>query len=263
MCAMRIATLALVAGCIAVDPPPPSLMPLSSPKLDDIAWLAGTWHSTELDSHWEMVAGALYGVAFDANGFEVNIIDDSDDDGKPAPLALVSIVNGRDLMRFELESATPSKFAFADAAHRRVLIGKNVDGSWHAKFFDKPPKPPVGFDAKPGQLDPATQLQDADRAFAADTAKDGADGWARWFAPDGAMWRHNARVEGAAIKEAIAKTLTRGALQWTPVSSGAKGDYGYTLGTYTSGTGHGSYCTIWKKQAEGGWKVVFDVGRPA
>jgi hypothetical protein len=261
MRAMRIAILALVVGCFKVDPPPPRLMPISGPKLDDIAWLAGTWHSTELDAHWELVAGALYGVVFDADGFEVNIIDDSDDDGKPAPISLVSMVNGRDPMRFELVSSSHGKIEFADAKHRIVRVTDMGDG-WSGEFVDEPPRLPIVFRVRQGKLDPAEELQNADRAFAADTAKDGADGWARWFAADGAMWR-TGRIEGPAIKDAIAKPLARGVLQWTPVSSGAKDDYGYTLGTYTSGTAHGSYCTIWKKQADGSWKVVFDIGRPA
>ena len=56
------------------------------PALADLAWLEGTWHATELDSHWQNVAGALYGVAFDRDGFEVNIVDDTEvifDTGRP------------------------------------------------------------------------------------------------------------------------------------------------------------------------------------
>jgi len=49
------------------------------------------------------------------------------------------------------------------------------------------------------------------------------------------------------------------------------GDLGYTLGTWRStryndaGRGHvstGKYVTIWRKQADGSWKVVFDGGNP-
>jgi hypothetical protein len=260
MCGMRIAILALLVAC--GDPAPPGWpRPPKPPTLADLAWLAGTWHSALLDSHWEMVDGALYGIAFDGNGFEVNIIDDSDDDGKPAPITLVSMVNGRDPMRFELVSASHGKMEFADAKHRTVRV-TNVGDGWRGEFVDEPPRHPTVFRVSRGKLDPAEQLQEADRAFAADTAKDGADGWARWFTADGAMWR-NGRIEGAAIKDAIGKTLARGPLQWTPVSSGAKGEWGYTLGRFTHGAAHGSYCTIWNRQGDGSWKVVFDIGRPA
>lgn len=49
------------------------------------------------------------------------------------------------------------------------------------------------------------------------------------------------------------------------------GDLGYTLGTWRStrytaeGRGQvitGKYVTIWRKQADGSWKVVFDGGNP-
>src|SRR5262245_47902878 len=260
---MRIALLALI-GCSSASPSPAAPR---APKLDDLAWLAGTWHSDMLDSHWEMVAGTLYGVALNDGGFEVNLIGVNDDDGKPTPVTLVALENGRDPSRFELVSATPQKIELADAQRRVVRVTKDGAG-WRGEFVDQPPRHPIVFVMKPGSLDAARQLQDADRAFAADTAKDGADGWARWFAADGAMWRKQ-RIEGAAIREAMVGPLAKGTLAWTPLSSGARGDFGYTLGTFTFAfTGqppreHGSYCTIWKKQADGSWKVVFDIGRPA
>ena len=61
-------------------------------------------------------------------------------------------------------------------------------------------------------------------------------------------------------------------IEWAPVASGLSpaGDLGYTVGTsrYTapdaSGarveTGRGSYVSIWRKQSDGGWKVLFDTG---
>jgi hypothetical protein len=82
------------------------------------------------------------------------------------------------------------------------------------------------------------------------------------------MWRKTGRIAGAqAIHAAIAKTLAAGALQWTPVSAGKRGAFGYTLGTWTfTAAGkhgaHGSYCTIWKREGDA-WKVAFDIGRSA
>jgi ketosteroid isomerase-like protein len=60
-------------------------------------------------------------------------------------------------------------------------------------------------------------------------------------------------------------------LTWTPVGSdiSASGDLGYTYGTYEfSALGkdgkpvvdHGKYTSIWKKQKDGSWKVVLDMG---
>src|SRR5207253_8530150 len=109
------------------------------------------------------------------------------------------------------------------------------------------------------------ELADTDRAFEADTAARGADGWVAHFADGGAIWRATGRIEGSAMHDAITKMLARGPLHWTPVSSGARGDVGFTLGTFTFGDpvkARGSYATIWKKQSDGTWKAVFDIGRP-
>jgi ketosteroid isomerase-like protein len=237
------------------------------PTLADCAWLQGTWHAAELEAHWQLVDGALYGIALDAHGgFEVNIIDDSDEDGHPAPITLVSLENGRDPMRFALHSATAQELDFADAQHRTVRITKTASG-WRGAFT-QPGRPPVAFDMQAGALAHGEQLAAADRAFAADTAARGADGWTAHFAEGGAIWRPAGRVEGAAMHDRVAGMLARGPLRWQPVASGARGDVGFTLGTYTFGglggpaVTHGSYATIWQKQPDGSWKVVFDIGRP-
>lgn len=60
-------------------------------------------------------------------------------------------------------------------------------------------------------------------------------------------------------------------LTWTPVSAAVSrsGEMGYTVGTWVSRStdpqgkpleSHGKYVTIWRKQADGSWKVVLDIG---
>jgi len=55
-------------------------------------------------------------------------------------------------------------------------------------------------------------------------------------------------------------------LSWEPFRAEASrsGDLGYTLGTWkfarNDSTLYGNYYTIWKKQADGKWKFVFDGG---
>jgi ketosteroid isomerase-like protein len=60
-------------------------------------------------------------------------------------------------------------------------------------------------------------------------------------------------------------------LTWKPAGAGIakSGDLGYTYGTYEFSTkdkdgkpvvDHGKYTTIWKKQKDGIWKVVLDMG---
>jgi ketosteroid isomerase-like protein len=61
----------------------------------------------------------------------------------------------------------------------------------------------------------------------------------------------------------------RFAVSWQPTKAEASrgGDIGYTLGTYeltlnnpqgTPVTDRGKYLTVWKKQADGSWKVAVD-----
>jgi ketosteroid isomerase-like protein len=63
-------------------------------------------------------------------------------------------------------------------------------------------------------------------------------------------------------------------LAWKPFKAevAASGDLGYTLGTYemrsTDAEGkpvvrYGKYCSVWKKQKDGSWKWVVDVGTPS
>jgi ketosteroid isomerase-like protein len=77
-------------------------------------------------------------------------------------------------------------------------------------------------------------------------------------------------------KENIAKAMSfldnkQNHLTWTPVGAdmSSSGDLGYTWGNYQlrgvdkdgkSFTDYGKYTSIWKKQADGNWKVVLDMG---
>ena len=115
-------------------------------------------------------------------------------------------------------------------------------------------------------------LADADRAFNRATAERRADGWTEFFAEDGAMIRSTGTVTGkAAIHDVMAKTFadTSFTLTWDPDKGDVAGDIGYTDGHFevrfrddkgnpVSRTGR--YLTVWKKQADGTWKVVRDIG---
>lgn len=74
-----------------------------------------------------------------------------------------------------------------------------------------------------------------------------------------------------AIRKQFADTPAGATLLWEPfraeVSRG--GDLGYTLGTYRyrapgpdgrPKVRYGKYCSVWKKQADGSWKWVVDIG---
>ena len=75
-------------------------------------------------------------------------------------------------------------------------------------------------------------------------------------------------------KIAIAKTMgflddKNNSLTWKPIGADVSGDLGYTYGTYefrSKGKDgrpiveYGKYTSIWKKQPDGKWKVVLDMG---
>jgi ketosteroid isomerase-like protein len=84
------------------------------------------------------------------------------------------------------------------------------------------------------------------------------------------LWPNMPVVTGkVAIRDAVAKDFASGDLTWHSNEVGAahSGDLAYTSGTYRSafksGSGkasvdRGKYLTIWKKQADNSWKVLFD-----
>ena len=118
-----------------------------------------------------------------------------------------------------------------------------------------------------------TALQDADRAFNQATARQRADGWMQFMAPDGALIRPAGTLTGPAVREAITKMFgdTSFTLTWEPLQAdvGASGDLGYTIGHWEAHfrnekgapvSSTGRYLTIWKQQADRSWKVVQDIG---
>jgi len=126
-----------------------------------------------------------------------------------------------------------------------------------------PPHAPV----TPGQV----KLIELESRFAQDVAELGGKGFSSWFADD-AVTLSNGQppVRGrAAIAAAASWDPRHYTLTW--VAEGADmapaSDMGYTWGHYqgltTDSSGHqtrqtGRYVTIWKKQANGSWKVSLE-----
>jgi len=123
--------------------------------------------------------------------------------------------------------------------------------------------------------DPAVLL-DADSAFDAEVAVGGSAAWVAWFAADGALIRPGAgEIRGLdALRDAVRSLDEPGtALRWSPTRAdiAASGDLGWTTGRYVAtstapdGTvtrGEGHYVSIWRRQPDGAWKVVMDLGNP-
>lgn len=131
------------------------------------------------------------------------------------------------------------------------------------------PNPLTDTTVKPGKV----LLFDLEARFAKDVLERGGAGFAEWFAEDGvALGNGKAPMIG---KVAIAKSANWDPklyqLTWTPTDAvmGPSGDMGYTWGHFdgyskdVNGnpvTTSGRYMTIWRKGADGEWKVVLDAG---
>jgi uncharacterized protein (TIGR02246 family) len=117
-------------------------------------------------------------------------------------------------------------------------------------------------------------VKDVEAAWVKDTAAKDPEKWASYFADDGAgLYPGMALLNGKqAIKTAMTPVLADPnfalTFQSTRVEASKGGDMVYTQGTYTSTmtnpktkkpmTEKGKYLTIYRKQADGSWKVVAD-----
>lgn len=116
-------------------------------------------------------------------------------------------------------------------------------------------------------------LFDLEARFARDVAVRGGKAYADWMANDAVVLGNGeAPAKGREEINKISKwTAEQYQLSWTPTDAlmGPSGDMGYTWGHYE---GHskdangfpvvdtGRYMTIWRKQPNGEWKVVLDMG---
>lgn len=117
----------------------------------------------------------------------------------------------------------------------------------------------------------AQVLLDLDRQFAKDSAARGGAAWTAIMAPNagkpanGGRWIIGPEEIGQSMTIAFSSGFT---LQWEPeraqISRGGK--LGYTWGRYHSVANgrerNGTYMTVWQKQPDGSWKVLFDTGDP-
>jgi ketosteroid isomerase-like protein len=111
-----------------------------------------------------------------------------------------------------------------------------------------------------------------EKAFAAMAKKDGLGPAFGWYAAEDAAVNYNDKLlKGRSeIKEHYSgKKYQNVSLDWSPdfVDASASGDMGYTYGNYTfirkdstgkTETFKGIFHTVWKKQADGTWRFVWD-----
>lgn len=266
-------TLAVACGGsspTAAPVTPPPLLTLRDPALQPLAFLVGAWRSDDGTMEiWTPAGDALFGAAFVGAGFECAIL--AVVDGK---VTYKAMPGGRPAVPFTLDTAAlaDGDARFTNPAHDdpQVIHYRRTGDTLEATVSLLDGSNAIALRFTRVEHPPAPVLADADRQFAADTARDGSAGWVSWFAPDGAMIGNQGRAEGhAAIKELMAPLLDTPDTQllWEPVASGFApvDDVGFTVGEahiLASGTKtwFGAYVTIWRKQADGTWRVLFDTG---
>lgn len=244
-----------------------------SPALAPLAWWLGTWDAADGKGreHWTANGGALFGVSLDdKGGFEVMVVDDGEE-RKPADGALrfYAMPAGELPVLFSKHELTASGAVFRNEAHDfpKQVSYRRQGESMNAEISGGGKAIPYGFTlvADPPR---AAELEAADRAFAADTAARGIEGWVAAFEADG--WMHGGgqkHVGVEAIRALMGPFLAQVRVEWAPVASAVRGDLGYTLGkaTFTSSkdgaTWKSVYVTLWHRQPDGSWKARFDTGR--
>lgn len=120
------------------------------------------------------------------------------------------------------------------------------------------------------------ELIEADRAWSQSVGRTGLGAWLAAFGDNGIMVSNgvsHAGQDGIRAQMLPLFADPQFSLSWDPNFSevSAGGDLGYTIGTYemtaTVGDGAqsftGSYLTVWRKNADGAWKVEADIGNPA
>lgn len=115
------------------------------------------------------------------------------------------------------------------------------------------------------KVDP-TPVVAAERAFAADGLKLGVKAsFLKHSAADAIVLRPDP-VSAHGFYEKAPDDAGGPPLVWWPLLAGIarSGDLGFTTGPFTfDGKPGGSYFTVWKKQADGTWKWIYDGGPPA
>jgi ketosteroid isomerase-like protein len=120
----------------------------------------------------------------------------------------------------------------------------------------------------------ADTLKQMEAEFMQAAAAHGSEGYLSYYAEESVEVPNGA--DFLIGKNAIAKTMgflddKNNSLTWKPIGAdvSSSGDLGYTYGTYefrskdASGkpsVSHGKYTSIWKRQKDGSWKVVLDMG---
>src|SRR6266446_3592883 len=114
-------------------------------------------------------------------------------------------------------------------------------------------------------------LRKLEADFAKAVAEHGHDAFVSYFAEDGVELEDGGGIKTKDDMRKESAWPPDFSLTWAPVKAdmAASGDMGYTYGNYELKskdkdgqlvTHYGKYASIWKKQKDGSWKVVLDMG---
>ena len=119
------------------------------------------------------------------------------------------------------------------------------------------------------------KLLEVDAAFSRATTERGLEGFLSYFSEDSAIVSSDAQtITGKPdIRSHYSKAFSTPGfkISWTPAEArlDGAGELGYTYGTFQITTRDesgqpasrtGQYCTIWRKQRNGAWKIILDIG---
>jgi ketosteroid isomerase-like protein len=131
---------------------------------------------------------------------------------------------------------------------------------------------PIASGQKENTSGALATLVEAERSFARTSVEKGIrESFYEFFAEDGINFQpHPTNTREAIRKRPAPSRRPPITLNWEPVYADVSraGDLGYTTGPYWltdegpehGPTRHGYYFSIWKKQADGSWKVALDLG---
>jgi ketosteroid isomerase-like protein len=261
-----------VAPVPAPAPAPAATSTELSPELASLGWWLGAWQAIDGSSreHWIAAGGAIYGISLHrGGGFEALIVDDGDSPGKAdGVLRLIAMPGGQRAVEFRQRLIEESSATFANDAHDfpKTVTYRRAGDELQAILGGSDRSERFAFRRHVAAAAP--ELEAADVAFSAATGDRGAEGWVAAFDPEGWMLRQGEKVVGHdAIAALMRPALAGGRMSWAPLASGRAGDLGFTVGkaSFTGATAEtswrSSYVTIWRRQSDGTWKVLFDTGR--
>ena len=129
----------------------------------------------------------------------------------------------------------------------------------------------ASFAKKEKSAPDSERLVQLEAQFAADVSQHGHDAFLTHFADDGVEVVDGGGFDNLEAMRKQPPWPEGTSLTWTPVKAemAASGDLGYTYGTYVFTAknkegklvpSYGKYTSIWRKQKDGQWKVVVDMG---